>query len=179
MSPCHTTRNIRVQHSFGTIEAVTSNQATLPNQITDMTTAALVIVYVLSTFGQCVSADGFDGKFVEGSGIGDTDMLKLLDIARRQFSASEYNYQSILNLYRGDWDGLLEGPGWTAWWTQNSYGPVMAGLPFIEPVSWHALQHSMGWWFDSIGNGTKYDSQFGTTRDTEGGQVRAGFVVVL
>lgn len=98
-------------------------------------------------------AGSFSGRFV--SGTGDSRYLELLDIARRQYASDEHEHESVLSLYRGDWDGLMEGPGWGAWWTQNSYGPTMAGLPFMGPVAWHATQHSMAWWFDSMGNGTK------------------------
>lgn len=39
--------------------------------------------------------------------------------------------QSVPMLYNADWDGLLEGPTWGAWWTQNSYGTTMTSLPFM------------------------------------------------
>ena len=57
-------------------------------------------------------------------------------------------------LWLGDWDGLMEGPTWGAWWTQNTYGPTMTALPFIEEATFSVLSHSMAWWFNSIGNGT-------------------------
>ena len=31
----------------------------------------------------------------------------------------------------------------------------MTGLPFMEDATWAALHHSMAWWFNSIGNGTR------------------------
>ena len=85
----------------------------------------------------------------------DERFIELLDVARRQLSAGEFEYQTTHSLYRGDWDGLLEGPTWGAWWTQNSYGPVIASLPFLDDANWHAVQNSMAWWFNSMGNGSK------------------------
>ena len=35
--------------------------------------------------------------------------LALLDVARRQYASNETQYQSVNMLYRGDWDGLMEG----------------------------------------------------------------------
>ena len=54
-------------------------------------------------------------------------------------------------LYKGDWDGLVEGPGWGAWWTQNSYGTQMTSLPYMEDATLAATAHSNAWWFNSIG----------------------------
>lgn len=113
-----------------------------------------------------VDTPTFAGRFVRGTG--DTRFLRLLDLARRQYASEEYEYQSVGSLYRGDWDGLTEGPRWAAYWTQNSYGPTLGGLPIMDPVTWHATQHSMAWWFDSIGNSTKVDGAFGTTRTAHG-----------
>ena len=36
----------------------------------------------------------------------------------------------------------------------------------MEEVTWHATQHSMAWWFDSIGNGSKLDASFHTTHNS-------------
>lgn len=98
-------------------------------------------------------ASAYNGTFI--SGTGDVRFLKLLDIARRMWSNSEIEYQSIGMLYRGDWDGLLEGPTWGGWWTQNSYGTTMTALPLMDDVTFAALSHSQAWWFNSIGNGTR------------------------
>lgn len=93
-----------------------------------------------------------DASYVTGEG--DLGFIALLNTARMQWSSSSTEYQSVNLLFRGDWDGLMEGPTWGAWWTQNTYGPTMAALPFMEEVTWAALSHSMAWWFNSIGNGT-------------------------
>jgi len=108
----------------------------------------------------------FEGAKVHGtehtSSSGATrSFLELLDTAIRQYSADEYEFQSVNQLYRGDWDGVMEGPTWGAWWTQNSFGPTMAGLPFMSDVTYAAHFHSMRWWFAGIGDG---DAQ-GLTRE--------------
>jgi hypothetical protein len=58
-------------------------------------------------------------------GEGDEHFLQLLDISRRQYSAQEFEYQNVQQLYDGAWDGFLEGPGWGAWWTQVSHRGVL------------------------------------------------------
>jgi hypothetical protein len=68
------------------------------------------------------STAAFDGQWI--SGVGDATFLGLLDVAARQHSTTETELQSVVQLYRGDWDGLMEGTGWGAWWTQNSFGPT-------------------------------------------------------
>ena len=54
---------------------------------------------------------GFEGTFFSGTGGFERDerFIELLDIARRQFSPTEYEYQSTHSLYNGEWDGLKEG----------------------------------------------------------------------
>ena len=101
------------------------------------------------------SSTEFSGQYI--SGAGDKEVLELLDLGRRMYSSGEYEYQSVNMLYNGGLDGLLEGPTWGAWWTQNSYGTTIASLPFMEETTWHATLHSMAWWFDSIGDGHKID----------------------
>ena len=108
------------------------------------------------------ASNSFSGAFFSGEG--DAEYLGLLDLGRRQYSSFEYEYQSVNMLYKGTLDGLLEGPTWGAWWTQNSYGTTMTSLPFMDDVAWHGTQHSMAWWFDSIGDGKKIDGTFHTTR---------------
>lgn len=135
-----------------------------------MLQAALLCALVSATAtvpGVAVAATAaFNGEFIEGEG--DTRYLGLLDAARRQLSQREYEYESVLSLYDGSLDGMLEGPSWNAWWTQNSYGPTMAALPLMDAVTWHGVQHSMAWWYDSMGNGTKVDGKWHTTRTAHG-----------
>ena len=70
----------------------------------------------------------FRGAFFSGSG--DDETLELLDQGRRAYSSSEFEFQSVNMLYKGTLDGLLEGPTWGAWWTQNSCGrPASVASP--------------------------------------------------
>jgi hypothetical protein len=110
-----------------------------------------MVVLNLFVFADLATADSITGTFFDGTG--DLDFLNLLDKARRQSSSAEYELQSVPMLYRGDWDGLMEGPTWGAWWTQNSYGTTMTSLPFMSPQVYHTCFHSQSWWFDSIGDG--------------------------
>ena len=74
---------------------------------------------VLLGVGIDISKAGrLEGSFFSGEG--DTGFLELLDNARLQWSSTGVEFQSVNQLYRGDWDGLMEGPTWGAWWTQNT-----------------------------------------------------------
>jgi hypothetical protein len=53
-------------------------------------------------------------------------------------------------LYSGGEDGLLEGPTWGAYWTQNSYGTSMTTVPFLGDVALHGLRESQNWWLDNM-----------------------------
>jgi hypothetical protein len=121
-----------------------------------MQTAPAAMLALLLLLGclasNCARAGRLQGSYFSGEG--DAQFLQLLDTARLQWSSTGVEYQSVNQLYRGDWDGLMEGPTWGAWWTQNTYGPTMTALPFMEDATWAALSHSMAWWFNSIGNGT-------------------------
>ena len=115
--------------------------------------ACLVQLISSASLASSTGVDDFNGEFISGSG--DADFLGLLDIARRQWSSKEVQYQSIAMLYDGMWDGLVEGPTWHAWWTQNSYGTTMTALPLMDDLTLAATAHSQAWWFNSIGNGTR------------------------
>ena len=94
----------------------------------------------------------FDGAFYSGEG--DTEYLRLLDIARRMFRPDP-QYQNITMLYQPRWNGLVEGPSWGAWWIQNSYGPSFCSLPFLlEPYSTF-IRNSQALWFDRMGDGQR------------------------
>lgn len=103
---------------------------------------------LLGVVSFAVSGDAgeFNGHYV--SGTGDTDFLGLIDVAARQHSIDEISLQTVTQLYRGDWDGLMEGTGWNAWWTQNSYGPSFSALPFMADVEFAATAHSNAWSVD-------------------------------
>jgi hypothetical protein len=97
-------------------------------------------------------AQSFAGKWVSGEG--DTEYLALLDTARRAWEADP-EFQSVPQLYSGSQDGLLEGPTWDAWWTQNSYGTSMTSFPFLPEAAFAWTRHSQAWWFNNMADGTQ------------------------
>jgi hypothetical protein len=94
----------------------------------------------------------FDGKFFHGGG--DAEYLRVLDVARRMF-APDPEYQNLAMLYMPNWNGLVEGPTWDAWWIQNSYGPTYSALPFLTEPFVTFLQNSHDLWFDQMGDGKR------------------------
>lgn len=92
----------------------------------------------------------FNGHYYAGSG--DSDYLQLLDIARRMFSP-DAEFQNVTMLYKPDWNGLVEGPTWSAWWIQNSYGTTLSALPFYTEPFTTFLQNSQDLWFAQMGDG--------------------------
>jgi hypothetical protein len=85
-------------------------------------------------------------------GRGDAEYLRLLDTARRMFEPDP-ELQSLAMLYTTNWNGLVEGPTWDAWWIQNSYGTTYAALPFLQEPFLTFLQNSQDLWFDQMGDG--------------------------
>ncbi|MBI1926749.1 hypothetical protein HYR99_21210, partial [Candidatus Poribacteria bacterium] len=94
----------------------------------------------------------FEGAFFRGEG--DVEYLQLLDTARRMF-APDPEFQNISMLYTPNWNGLVEGPTWGAWWIQNSYGPTYCALPFLQEPLTTFLQNSHDLWFDQMGDGVR------------------------
>jgi hypothetical protein len=94
----------------------------------------------------------FSGAYFQGEG--DAVYLGLLDTARRMF-APDPQYQNLSMLYVTNWNGLVEGPTWDAWWIQNSYGTTYAALPFLEEPFLTFLQNSQDLWFDQMGDGQR------------------------
>ncbi len=94
----------------------------------------------------------FEGAFYSGEG--DVEHVQLLDLARRMFSPDP-EFQNLAMLYTPQWNGLVEGPTWGAWWVQNSYGTTFCALPFYEEPFTTFLQNSQDLWFDNIGDGQK------------------------
>ena len=95
------------------------------------------------------------GPFFDGGGDGDaTEWLALLNTARGQFSPSPL-LQDVSWLYTPTWNGFVEGPTWSAWWTQNSYGTTLAAAPWLaEPLrSFTYAANQM--WFDWEGDGKR------------------------
>ena len=75
-------------------------------------TAALLLLLLLPAAASSSPPPAFSGAFFSGEG--DTGFLELLDTARTQWSTEGLELQSVNQLYRGDWDGLMEGPTWGA-----------------------------------------------------------------
>ena len=116
----------------------------------------MYFVLLIWSFNVFASAT-FSGStpWFSGDGQGDAaDWLAALNTARSQFSPNP-NLQSIDMLYTTAWNGLVEGPTWNAWWTQNSYGATFASLPFLpEPI--RSFVRNANWmWFLWEGNGTR------------------------
>lgn len=77
-----------------------------------------------------LAVDAFEGRFYSGQG--DVEYLRLLDFSRRMFSPDP-GVQNIAMLYTPAWNGFVEGPTWTAWWIQNSYGTTYSTPWFERP----------------------------------------------
>ncbi len=128
-------------------------------------TAPLVGAVALAAMPNRVTgAVVFDDGFGAVRGVGDPDLLSLLSYARRSLgeldssssssssSSSrsrssrssggallETEYQTLPQLYSGAMGGLLEGPTWGAYWTQNRWG---AGGRFCQSP----LQYTVHAW---------------------------------
>jgi hypothetical protein len=103
------------------------------------------------------TAAGADAAWFEGKhyrGAGDIEYLQLLDTSRRMFEPDP-EFQNMSMLYTPIWDGLVEGPTWSAWWIQNSYGPTYCALPFYREPFITFLQNSQDMWFDQMGDGRR------------------------
>ena len=99
-------------------------------------------------------ADGarFEGRHYRGSG--DVEYLGLLERARRMFEP-DAEMQNLSMLYDTNWNGLVEGPTWDAWWIQNSYGTTYAILPLLREPFITFLQNAQDLWFNQMGDGKR------------------------
>ena len=98
------------------------------------------------------AAEGFVGHHFRGTG--DVEYLQLLELSRRMFEPDP----ELLNmpmLYAPNWNGLVEGPTWGAWWIQNSYGTTYCALPFYQEPFVTFLQNAQDLWFDQMGDGRR------------------------
>jgi len=95
----------------------------------------------------------FPSSWFQGSGGGDaSEWLTLLETARAQF-APHLTLQDISWLYTSAWNGFVEGPTWSAWWTQNSYGTTYTALPWL-PEPFRTFIKNANWlWFKWEGDG--------------------------
>jgi hypothetical protein len=122
--------------------------------------SALALAAVVAVYHASASPPAFTGVFFDGeSSDGNHSLLQLLDIARRSLgegssTSADAEIQTMPMLYSGVEDGLLEGPTWGAYWTQNSYGTSMTTVPFLGNVALHGLRESQDWWFDNMADGT-------------------------
>ncbi|MBI2201691.1 MAG: hypothetical protein HYU43_07090, partial [Armatimonadetes bacterium] len=105
---------------------------------------------VVLTPAPAATETGHAGKHFHGHG--DIEYLRLLDTARRMFEPDP-ELQNLAMLYTTNWNGLVEGPTWDAWWIQNSYGTTYAVLPFLQEPFVTFLQNSQDLWFDQMGDG--------------------------
>lgn len=64
---------------------------------------------MIGALGACLVAMASSGEWVSGDG--DMDFINILDVAARQHSTNDVELQTVVQLYRGDWDGLMEGTG--------------------------------------------------------------------
>jgi len=100
-------------------------------------------------------AQSYSGKYFSGSGVGDAEeWLATLDIARAQFSPNPL-FQDISWLYTPSWNGFVEGPTWSAWWTQNSYGTTLAAAPWQEEPLRSFTYNANELWFRWEGDGKR------------------------
>ncbi len=109
-----------------------------------------LVLCVTLSLSNNTAAQRFQGTFYSGEG--DSEYLELLDIARRMFDPDP-EYQNLSMLYMPNWNGLVEGPTWDAWWIQNSYGPTYCILPILQEPYITFLQNSQDLWFDQMGDG--------------------------
>jgi len=94
----------------------------------------------------------FEGRHYRGAG--DLEYLRLLETARRMFEP-DAERQNLAMLYITNWNGLVEGPTWDAWWIQNSYGTTYGILPLLREPFLTFLQNSQDLWFDQMGDGKR------------------------
>jgi hypothetical protein len=113
---------------------------------------ALALLLTVSAPARAGGECTFEGKHFRGRG--DVEYLRLLDIARRMFEPDP-EFQNLAMLYVTNWNGLVEGPTWDAWWIQNSYGTTYAALPFFQEPFVTFLQNSHDLWFDQMGDGQR------------------------
>jgi hypothetical protein len=111
--------------------------------------AALILFASLAVLPANAAAP-FNGRFFAGEG--DVEYLELLDNARRMYDADS-EFENMAMLYNPQWNGLVEGPTWGAWWVQNSYGPTYCAIPFYEEPFVTFLQNSQDLWFSKMGDG--------------------------
>ncbi|MCC6730297.1 MAG: hypothetical protein IT208_13250 [Chthonomonadales bacterium] len=104
----------------------------------------------------------YEGRYIGGEG--DAHYLSLLNAARRML-APDPELQNLAMLYDPAWNGFTEGPTWNAWWIQNSYGPTLCSIPFLEEPYLTFLQNAQDLWFDQMGDGRRVGALGGVAPD--------------
>jgi hypothetical protein len=104
--------------------------------------------------GAALAASAVPPVWFSGAGPGDAaEWTALLNTARAQFAPSP-TLQDVTMLYTPEWNGMVEGPTWGAWWTQNSYGTTLAALPWLPEPHRSFIMNANAMWFLWEGNGT-------------------------
>ncbi len=109
-------------------------------------------IWTAFTYAADSSSSRFAGQHYRGAG--DVEYLQLLETARRMFEP-DAERQHLAMLYVTNWNGLVEGPTWDAWWIQNSYGTTYGILPLLREPFLTFLQNSQDLWFDQMGDGKR------------------------
>jgi len=110
----------------------------------------LIWVVILMALVTSSFAGEYQGRYVSGKG--DVEYLKLIDQSFGYFHPNP-DTPNISMLYYPEWDCLIEGASWGAWWIQNSFGPTYCALPFLQEPWLTFLQHSQDMWFNNQGDG--------------------------
>ncbi len=94
----------------------------------------------------------YEGEFCTGTG--DVDFLRLIDESFAFFHANPV-VPNLAMLYKPEWDLLIEGANWDAWWIQNSYGFAYASTPFLQEPWCSLVQRSFDLFWDNQGDGKR------------------------
>jgi hypothetical protein len=127
---------------------------------------ARIVVLAAITFGQSkhilaedisntplnTSSDYYEGKFCTGTG--DIEFLRLIDESFAFFHPNPI-VPNLTMVYKPEWDTLVEGAGWNAWWIQNSYGFSYAATPFLQEPWFSLQQRSYDLFWDNQGDGKR------------------------
>lgn len=94
----------------------------------------------------------FEGLFCTGTG--DVEFLRLIDESFAFFHSNPV-VPSLGMLYQPEWDLLIQGANWDAWWIQNSYGLAYAATPFLQEPWFSLMQKSFDLFWDNQGDGKR------------------------
>jgi len=116
---------------------------------------AAVLALLVAALPAGSTADVYKGRNCTGKG--DREYLWLID---RSFDFFHPNpdWQNFSMVYSPDWDCLIEGKSWGAWWVENSYSTTFCSLPFLDEPWLTFVQRSQDNWFRYQGDGKRVDS---------------------